>query len=198
MKKIDILTDNDFETFFDRQGLFTRNQLEEHLKLYNGYVERSNEYMYRYNSAKSGLALIGVKERFYIKNKETYDLDSLILHDLFIENLANPNQQENYMPEKLCGIFEESFGTVNNWGIDFKEAAKLSKGWALFVYEPLSDTYRNIILESHNEGIIIGAKILLVFDAYEHAYFIDFGANKKEYIEKFMQNINWEVVEGRL
>ena len=32
---------------------------------------------------------------------------------------------------------------------------------------------------------------MIVLDVYEHAYFMDFGADKHKYIEMFWKNFNW-------
>ena len=40
--------------------------------------------------------------------------------------------------------------------------------------------------------------ILLALDMYEHSYQMDFGANVKEYVDTFMKNINWDIVNKRL
>jgi Fe-Mn family superoxide dismutase len=49
----------------------------------------------------------------------------------------------------------------------------------------------------HNQGGIWGATPLLVLDVYEHAYFIDYGSDRKNYIEDFFKNLNWSMIEKR-
>jgi Fe-Mn family superoxide dismutase len=51
--------------------------------------------------------------------------------------------------------------------------------------------------DTHNQGGVWGALPLLVLDVYEHAYFMDFGSDRKAYIQDFMAHIDWSVVEQR-
>ena len=41
------------------------------------------------------------------------------------------------------------------------------------------------------------AVLILAMDVFEHAFFIDFGAAKAAYIEKFFANLDWSDVEKR-
>jgi Fe-Mn family superoxide dismutase len=38
---------------------------------------------------------------------------------------------------------------------------------------------------------------LIALDVYEHAYYVDYKNNKAEYIEKFMEHIDWDVIAKR-
>jgi Fe-Mn family superoxide dismutase len=57
---------------------------------------------------------------------------------------------------------------------------------------------RNYICDAHNQEGIWGASPILVLDIYERAYFIDYGAERKSYIEAFFQNLNWEVIDKKI
>jgi Fe-Mn family superoxide dismutase len=35
-------------------------------------------------------------------------------------------------------------------------------------------------------------------DVFEHAFMIDYGLKRADYIEAFFRNIHWKAVEGRL
>ncbi|ENK1245049.1 hypothetical protein K8O96_07235 [Clostridium sporogenes] len=52
--------------------------------------------------------------------------------------------------------------------------------------------------DSHDNSAIWLDYPLLIMDVYEHAYFIDFGMDKKKYMDAFFQNINWNLVNNRL
>ena len=49
-----------------------------------------------------------------------------------------------------------------------------------------------------NLGPIWNAVPILVMDVYEHAYMIDYGVKRSPYIDAFMKNIDWQVVNDRL
>jgi superoxide dismutase, Fe-Mn family len=56
---------------------------------------------------------------------------------------------------------------------------------------------RNFLLDAHNLYGTLGISPILVMDMYEHAYFIDFGSDKKSYIEAFFKNLDWQVVNKK-
>ena len=45
--------------------------------------------------------------------------------------------------------------------------------------------------------ILAGCKPLLVLDVFEHAYMLDYGLKRADYIEAFFKAIDWEVVASR-
>lgn len=81
---------------------------------------------------------------------------------------------------------------------DFVATAKASRGWAVLCYDQRSYRLRNISLDSHDLGNIAYSAPILVLDVYEHAYFLQYADNKSEYINRFMDNINWYVVNQRM
>ena len=73
-----------------------------------------------------------------------------------------------------------------------------ARGWVILAYDLNDGRLHNYISDIHNQGIVLGTIPLIVLDMYEHAYFIDFGTDKKSYIDWFLSSINWEIVEERL
>lgn len=71
------------------------------------------------------------------------------------------------------------------------------RGWAVLSFDYRDGRLHNYGLDAHNIGVITGSVPLLVLDVYEHAYFIDYGTRRAAYIEAFMENIDWEVVNRR-
>jgi Fe-Mn family superoxide dismutase len=55
----------------------------------------------------------------------------------------------------------------------------------------------NYICDIHNQGGVWGSAPILVLDMYEHAYFTDFGADKKGYIDSFFNNLNWDAINQK-
>jgi Fe-Mn family superoxide dismutase len=39
---------------------------------------------------------------------------------------------------------------------------------------------------------------ILIMDVFEHAFMIDYGLKRADYIEAFFKNLNWEAAESRL
>jgi Fe-Mn family superoxide dismutase len=99
---------------------------------------------------------------------------------------------------KTTEMLDDSFGGYEKWSADFTACCKSARGWCVLAYEQRTNTYRNLLQDAHDDGVIYMAYPLLVMDMYEHAYFIDYHANKEEYIENFLASIDWNVVEKRI
>ncbi|KKU06844.1 MAG: Fe/Mn family superoxide dismutase [Candidatus Magasanikbacteria bacterium GW2011_GWA2_45_39] len=51
--------------------------------------------------------------------------------------------------------------------------------------------------DGHSQGGVWSCEPVLVFDAYEHAYFIDYGADRKAYVKDFFKNLNWDTLDKK-
>lgn len=183
-------------TYNDEITVVNQEQYEAHIRLYEGYVTNIN---------KVDDALSGDAERdqanttfsFYreCKRGETYALDGVILHELYFENIGGT------LDEAAQGTVEQiemDFGSIQSWQEDFIATAKASRGWAILCYDQRSRKLRNISLDAHDLGNIAYSAPILVLDMYEHAYFLQYADKKADYINNFMTNIEWNVVEGRI
>ncbi len=71
-------------------------------------------------------------------------------------------------------------------------------GWVVLYYDKEADRMFNVWINEHDLGHFAGATPLLVMDVFEHAFILDYGMNRGEYIDAFMNAIDWDVVEERL
>lgn len=166
----------------------SRNQFDEHILLYKKYVDKTNNL--------TRILPVPLSEYYSFKTQQASNINGVILHELYFENIEKSvNMRQAPVLEELMNDCFESF---SRWWDDFERCAGISKGWVIFGYEPLTQTYQNIILSAHDAGNLIGFKPLLVLDCYEHAYFMDYGTDKTRYVYDFMTNINWKLVEKRL
>jgi Superoxide dismutase len=70
-------------------------------------------------------------------------------------------------------------------------------GWAVLYYDPLAKKLFNIWINEHDVGHIAGCPIILIMDVFEHAFMIDYGLKRADYIEAFFNAIDWKVVASR-
>ncbi|MCW2276897.1 superoxide dismutase [Heliophilum fasciatum] len=176
------------------QGISAR-QIREHFEiLYRGYVATVN----RIRTDLRTVSRENVNPRYSsyreMKVEETFNLDGVILHELYFENLTAPGEQP---APALRQAIETDFGSFDAWEKDFRAAAAASRGWAMLAYDYRSGALHNFLADAHNVGIVQSSYPLLLIDVYEHAYFIDYGANRGPYINAFFQNIDWTVVLRR-
>lgn len=183
------LNAKDFSPLVSRppEGMSSR-QINEHLGLYRKYVAALNKV--NETEKKSGIT------HDTLINKG-FAYGGTILHELYFGNLTFNPSQLNYSSELMKAI-EKEYGAYEGLVNNFKEAGKASRGWVVLglnLYDGRLSIYG---LDSHNEGSSLAfIWPVLVMDVYEHAYMIDHGTNKQAYIDGFMQNIDWSIVEAR-
>ena len=124
---------------------------------------------------------------------KSFALDGVILHELYFENMTNAGKIGAATERTLVKFF----GSVEAWEKDFRACAASARGWCVTVYEQRSGTVRNILQDTHNTGVVVGAYPLIVLDVYEHAYFFDYKTDKAAYIDAFLKAVDWACVEKR-
>jgi superoxide dismutase, Fe-Mn family len=175
------------------QGI-TDQQLQEHYKLYTGYINKMNEIRSKLPSANRQEANSTYSQYRCLKKGETFALNAVKLHELYFENLCalgSPSQQ-------FIQAITKSFGSMEKWLEDLKACGKAARGWAVTAFDPKDGKFHNFLHDAHDQGPIWFAYPVVVLDVYEHAYFMDFGTDKDKYIDVFIKNINWNVVNLRM
>lgn len=120
--------------------------------------------------------------------------NSVILHELYFDGLT----QRTEGPSKSLGdAIEKRFGSVDKWATDFIASAKSAAGWAMLVHHPVNGRLYNVVSDEHAQGPLWLASPLVVIDVYEHAFYIDYQNRKPEYVEKFMDFIDWAEANRR-
>ncbi len=176
------------------QGL-SDNQISQHKKLYEGYVNKWNEIensllsVDRKNSA--GITYSAFRS---LKIAETFARNGALLHELYFQNLGKGTKPG----KRTTQLMEEQFGSWQAFINDATDCALCARGWVLTCFNLDSNTVTNYVLEAHNETLPVLALPLLVIDVYEHAYMIDFGIKRADYVKVLWDNINWDVVELRV
>ncbi|WP_033166462.1 Fe-Mn family superoxide dismutase [Clostridium sp. KNHs205] len=182
--------------YSDDVTVINREQFDVHMRLYEGYINKINE-IDALLQADTGIdeANSTYSEFRGIKRGETFALNGVILHELYFENIGSLNNTPN---EQVRRMLSRDYGSFDNWMAQFVATAKSSRGWAILCYDPRSDSFRNDSLDAHDYGNMSMSIPLLVLDMYEHAYFLQYADNKVEYINRFMENIDWQVVGERM
>ena len=165
-----------------------------HIILYKGYVSTVNntDSDFKDGEPKTGRSKASMLKG--MKHDSQYSLNGIILHEEYFRNMT----KKKCVPgEKTVKLIEKCFGTMEKFVSCFTEAAAAAKGWCVLAYEQRSGDLRILLLDLHDTGVVFMACPLLVLDMYEHAYYLDYKTDKKKYIETFMNNINWDIVEMR-
>ncbi len=120
--------------------------------------------------------------------------NSVVLHEMYFDGLAPK------APDPAADIraaIDNRFGSVEKWASDFIASAKEAAGWAMLVKHPFNGKLYNVVSDEHAMGVIWMAKPLVVIDTYEHAFYIDYQNRKADYVEKFIDHIDWNEANHR-
>ena len=157
------------------------------LRGYNGADEKLEA------SSKQGEA-IDATAYGAIQRARTSKGNSVILHELYFDGMAPkaPDPRAD-----VRSAIEKRFGSLEKWTADFQASAKAAAGWAMLAFHPANGKLYNVVSDEHAMGVIWMAVPLVVIDVYEHAFYIDYHNRKAEYIEKFMDHIDWNEANSR-
>jgi Fe-Mn family superoxide dismutase len=184
-----------FENLLGLPG-FSDNLLKNHFVLYQGYVANTNKLSDQL-AAYLKEDKVAVPEYAEIKRRLGWEYDGMRLHELYFENIGK-NTSPISAGSELAAKINETFGSLENWQKDFRATGAMRGiGWAVLYLDPLSKNIFNIWINEHDTGHLAGAKPLLVMDVFEHAYLLDYGIKKADYIEAFLKVIDWAEAEKR-
>lgn len=170
----------------------SKRALEIHFeKLYKGYVAKRNEIEERLETADRSKAQATWSEFRDLKLEETFAANGQILHEAYFAGLTGNGEPSGAIIDKL----KEDFGSFESWEEDFKAAGLAARGWVIMAYDPSDKKIHNFLSDAHSHGGVWGAVPLLILDVYEHAYFIDYGSDRKSYVAAYMKLVDWWKVD---
>ena len=187
-------TAKDYSALIGLPG-FSETLLKNHFTLYQGYVTNTNKVLDTLDAMlREGKT--GTPEYAELKRRLGWEFDGMRLHEYYFENLgAKPLALNGKLAQKLAA----DFGSYENWEKDFKATGAMRGiGWTILYQDPASGRLINFWINEHDVAHPAGCTPLLIMDVFEHAFMIDFGLKRADYIAAFFNNLNWAAVEARL
>jgi superoxide dismutase, Fe-Mn family len=177
----------------------SQNQLSQHMELYNGYVKKINDIENQISAMAPELDKMNATYSPFreLHMEQTYALNGVILHEAYFEALKGQSKPARET-ELVHKIFSEEFGSWDNYIQHLTAVGKSARGWALTGYNMRDHRIHNYGLDTHNQNVPINVIPLVVLDVYEHAYMIDFGTKRGAYLDAYLKNVDWSVVDQRL
>ena len=170
----------------------SRESVEAHYKLYEGYVDKRNEIMERLAGIELGSANQVYSELRALKVELSFALGGIKNHEIYFDHLGGAGGD----PEgPVRDLLARDFGSVAAWRADLKATGIAGRGWAWTAYDWDEGRLFNYIGDAQNTFPVWNATPLVALDVYEHAYFLDFQTDRASYIEAFFANLDWNVVE---
>ena len=185
----------DYGSLIGMQG-FSEALLKNHFTLYQGYVTNTNKVMDTL-AAMVKDSKIGTPEYAELKRRFGWEFNGMRLHEYYFENLGGKAvlNKSGKLGKKLA----EDFGSYEDWEKDFRGVGAMRGiGWAVLYQDNVTKKLMNQWINEHDVGHPSGCAPILIMDVFEHAFMLDYGLKRADYIEAFFKNINWAAVEGRL
>jgi Fe-Mn family superoxide dismutase len=146
----------------------SEKQMQVHLALYEGYVKNINLVL------ENPLA-----------GRFAFEFNGMRMHEYYFEQFEGGAHSARADRQELTDQIKRIAGTR---GI----------GWVVVYYDPSVKELHTVFVNDHEVGQLAGLPILLALDLWEHAYMVDYlPAEKKNYIDAFFANLNWDVVGKR-
>jgi superoxide dismutase, Fe-Mn family len=184
----------DFAKLIGIEG-FSETLLKNHFTLYQGYVTNTNKVLDTLDQmAKDGKAAL--PEFAELKRRLGWEFNGMRLHEYYFENLGGKGgiDKNGAIAKKMS----QSFGSVDAWEKDFRATGAMRGiGWAALYQDTATGRLMNFWINEHDVAHPSGCTPLLILDVFEHAFMIDYGLKRADYIEAFFKNINWAAVEAR-
>jgi Fe-Mn family superoxide dismutase len=169
----------------------SRETIEAHYKLYQGYVNKRNEILGKLGGVDLSSANQVYSDLRSLKVDLTFAIGGIKNHEIYFEHLGGSGGD----PAGIFGdLVKRDFGSVADWKADLKATGMGGRGWAWTAYDWDEGRLFNYIGDAQNTFPVWNATPLVALDVYEHAYFIDFGTDRAAYIEAFFNNLDYDVV----
>jgi superoxide dismutase, Fe-Mn family len=175
----------------------SKKQIEEHLKLYNGYVTHTNKILDQLKEWKENngdpYLISELRRRF------GFEFDGMRSHEFYFGALeGGPKDFPKSGP--LANAFIKEFSNLENAHQEFLSVAMTrGSGWAIIYWDNDYTRVQYAWIDEHHLGHLSSLDIILACDCWEHAFMVDYlPGERKTYINSYLEALNWETIESNL
>ena len=189
-----------FKAFEKELDGISKQTMEDHYKLYEGYCKKTNECRkilneFDYSEIEGNQVYSALRA---VSVDYTFALLGFKNHELYFGHLGGEGGEPRGRFAELVG---EEFNGVDKWLDAVKKAASAARGWVMVGYDLNEGSLFKYVMDSPNMWAVYNMVPVLGIDVYEHAYAPDFGATpdgRKQYVEAFFRNLDWDHVNRQL
>ena len=177
--------------------LLSQANKDNHIKLYQKYIEDFNRISAELDTADRSDAGSNNSQYRSLKIDETYNMNAAYLHELYFANISDLHS-EIAMDSLSYMRLSRDFGTFDAWQKDFIACCTASRcGWAMTYLNTYTQSYMNVPIDLHSLEVPVGCYPIIVMDVWQHAYYKDYLKDVKTYTYAMMKQLNWQVIESR-
>lgn len=165
-----------------------------HDKHHRTYVEKANEALEKLVEAqkRDNFDQIASLER-----QLAFNVSGHILHSIFWQNLE---PRGGGLPNgSLASAIDTDFGSFHAFQGQMVSAAStvMGSGWAALVWDPVLRRLSTTQIHDHQGEVMQAGVPLMVIDAWEHAYYLQYRTEKDRYFQALFNLWSWDDVQLR-
>jgi Fe-Mn family superoxide dismutase len=171
-------------------------QIEEHLKLYQGYVKHINLiYDELEELGKDETKNAHLMQE--LRRRLGFEFNGMRLHEYYFGDLEG-GAKGIMKGSALSNALSEQFGSIETARGMFKKAVARGSGWVMLNYDPNAKCFHFNWVNFHDEGQLATLPAIVALDMWEHAYMVDYvPGDKMKYVDAYLDALNWETVAKR-
>jgi Fe-Mn family superoxide dismutase len=166
-----------------------------HDKHHAAYVKGANDTLEQLAEARAAGALGGLVG---LEKTLAFNLSGHVLHSIFWTNLS-PDGGDKPAGD-LADLIDRDFGSFDAFKAQLTTATQSvqGSGWGALAWEPLGERLVVTQVYDHHGNVGVGSTPVLVFDAWEHAYYLQYKNVRPDYVTRLWDLVNWDDVTARL
>ena len=175
---------------------FSDALLKNHFTLYQGYVANTNKVLDE-TAALAADGKAGTPSFAEMTRRLGWEWNGMRLHEYYFGNMAKGGKALD-AGSKLAQKIAAEFGSHDAWEKRFRAVGAMRGiGWTALYQDAATGQLMNMWIGEHDGGHPAGGTLLLIMDVFEHAFMLDYGLKRADYIEAFFKAIDWSVVASR-
>lgn len=170
----------------------SQQSIDEHLKLYAGYVKNVNHIRQELENVNDAYAKSEMMRRL------GFEFGGMRNHEYYFEQFEGG--ASDLQAGSLKTMIETEWGSKEAFVEHFKTlAATRGVGWAMLYIDRKTDNLVTAWVDEQHFGQLADLDIVLGLDMWEHSYMLDYPPSEKvKYVEAFFSNLNWDIVSSRI
>jgi Fe-Mn family superoxide dismutase len=168
-----------------------------HNKHHAAYVTGANETLDKLADARAKKdfgALNGLEKSL------AFHVSGHVLHSIFWRNMKPSSAGGGQPPTgDLAKALDTHFGSFDAFKAHLTQATAMvqGSGWGVLSWEPFGKRLAVTQVYDHQSNLLHGSVPLLVIDAWEHAYYLQYKNVRADFINAFWNIVHWDDVAAR-
>jgi len=165
-----------------------------HDRHHRAYVDGANKGVQRILEAREAQNFDNIAA---LEKALAFNISGHVLHSIFWQNMS-PNGGGEPQGE-LAEAINRDFGRFELFKAQMIHAAStiMGSGWAALVWDPVIHRLGTTQIHDHQSEVTQGGLPLLVIDAWEHAYYLQYRTDKVKFFQALWNTWNWQDVAAR-